>query len=165
MLHKETDAINKSEYLTDKQKTMRTEMAGSTDSYFKAILNEQAHNDMVAEGKKRLSYTATVAALFINLYREEPILHLPFQFITSIMKIDNEVTKWRFRHAQMGLGMIGHKMGTGGSSGHDYLSRTVSKHQIFKDFHGISSLLIPRSDLPILPSNIREQLNYHFNTK
>lgn len=164
MLSKETAAISASIYLSDKEKEKRKEMAGSAQTYFKSILNEDVHNQLMKEGKKRLSYKATVAALFINLYREEPILQLPFQFITCLIDIDNQVTTWRYRHAQMVLRMIGHKIGTGGSSGHEYLSKTAQKHQIYTDFHGISSLLIPRSDLPKLPNGIREQLNFHFNT-
>lgn len=165
MLDKETKAINASEYLTEKEKKMRAEMAGSTDTYFRSILDEKTHNQLMKEGKKRLSYKATIAALFINLYREEPILQLPFQFITCLMDIDNQVTNWRHRHAQMVLRMIGNKIGTGGSSGHEYLAKTAQSHQIYTDFHGISSLLIPRSELPKLPKGIREQLNFHFNTK
>lgn len=165
MLEKETNAINASEYLSDREKKMRAEMAGSTDTYFRSILDEKTHNKLMKEGKKRLSYKATVAALFINLYREEPILQLPFQFITCLMDIDNQVTNWRHRHAQMVLRMIGNKIGTGGSSGHEYLNKTAQQHQIFTDFHGISSLLIPRSELPKLPNGIRAQLNFHFNTK
>ena len=165
MLDKETQAIEDSSYLTDKQKEMRKQMLGGTHTYFKSILDEDTHNQLMAEGKKRLSYRATIAALFINLYREEPILQLPFQFITCLIDIDNQVTNWRYRHAQMVLRMIGNKIGTGGSSGHDYLSKTAHKHQIYTDFHGISSLLIPRSELPELPQGIREQLNFHFNEK
>ena len=163
MLHKERAAINATEYLTGKSKAMRLKMVGSTDTYFQAILDREVHNRLLGEGKKRLSYEATLAALFINLYREEPILHLPFQFMTCLVDIDNQLTTWRYRHAQMVLRMIGNKIGTGGSSGHQYLARTAEKHQIFSDFHSISTLLIPRSDLPVLPSGIRAQLNYHFN--
>jgi len=83
--------------------------------------------------------------------------------MTCLIDIDNQMTTWRYRHAQMVLGMIGNKIGTGGSSGHEYLAKTALKHQIYTDFHNISTLLIPRSDLPPLPSNIREQLNFHFN--
>jgi len=142
---------------------MRSKMVGGTDSYFQAILNEKTHNELMVNGKKRLSYEATLAALFINLYRDEPILHLPFQFMTCLIDIDNQMTNWRYRHAQMVLRMIGNKIGTGGSSGHEYLSQTAQKHQIFGDFHNISTLLIPRSELPKIPSEIREQLNFHFN--
>lgn len=165
MLQKETQAIMDSEFLTEKEKAMRSKMLGSQDTYFRSILDEDTHNELMKEGKKRLSYRATVAALFINLYREEPILQLPFQFITCLIDIDNQVTNWRYRHAQMVLRMIGHKVGTGGSSGHEYLTKTAQKHQIYTDFHGISSLLIPRSELPVLPAGIREQLNFHFSTQ
>jgi len=163
MLNKEKKAIDSSEYLSDKEKEMRIKMVGGTDTFFQAILNKEEHEKLRSEGKKRLSYEATAAALFINLYRDEPILHLPFQFMTCLIDIDNQMTNWRYRHAQMVLRMIGNKIGTGGSSGHDYLSKTAQKHQIFTDFHNISTLLIPRSELPKLPKEIREQLNFHFN--
>jgi len=163
MLKKETEAIMKSDYLNDEEKEKRIEMAGSTDTYFQSILSKEVHNQMMEEGTKRLSYEATLAALFINLYRDEPILHLPFQFITCLIEVDNQMTAWRHRHAQMVMRMIGNKVGTGGSSGHEYLNKTAKKHQIYHDFHNIATLLIPRSDLPKLPKEIRQQLNFHFN--
>lgn len=163
MLAEEQKAIQNSEYLTDKEKEMRGQMVGSTDTYFQAILNEDTHNQLMKEGKKRLSYKATVAALFINLYRDEPILQLPFQFMTCLIDIDNQLTTWRYRHAQMVLRMIGNKIGTGGSSGHEYLFKTAQMHQIFTDFHNISTLLIPRSALPELPQDIKHLLSFHFN--
>ena len=163
MLKKEKQAISDSSYLTDKEKEMRTTMIGGTDTYFKSILERDTHDQLVKEGKKNLSYEASLAALFINLYRDEPILHLPFQFMTCLIDIDNQMTNWRYRHSQMVLRMIGNKVGTGGSSGHEYLAATAHKHQIYGDFHSISTLLIPRSDLPVLPKGIREQLNFHFN--
>ena len=162
MLKKENVAIKASEYLTDKEKQKRTEMNGSMDTYFKAILSEKNHNDLFKEGKKRLSYKATLAALFINLYRDEPILHLPFQMLTNLMDIDDLMTTWRYRHAQMVLRMLGNKIGTGGSSGHEYLSETARRHKIFADFHTISTLLIPRSELPELPPEIKKKLSFHF---
>lgn len=165
MLKKENEAIMASEYLTDKEKHMRSAMVGSSDTYFQAILDKDVHNQLLAEGKKRLSYEATLAALFINLYRDEPILHLPFRFMNCLVDIDIQLTAWRYRHAQMVLRMIGNKMGTGGSSGHEYLSKTAQKHQIFTDFHNISTLLIPRSELPELPKAIKEQLSFHFTAQ
>ncbi len=163
MLDKEYAAINASEYLTEKEKEKRTEMVGGTDTYFKAILSRENHEALITEGKKRMSYDATVAALFINLYRDEPILQLPFQLLTNLVDIDDLMTTWRYRHAQMVLRMLGNKVGTGGSSGHEYLAETARRHKIFSDFHTISTLLIPRSELPALPENIRKKLSYHFS--
>lgn len=165
MLDRETAAIQASEYLTEKEKQKRTEMIGSTDTYFKAILNRKNYDELVKEGKKRLSYDATVAALFINLYRDEPLLQLPFQLLTNLVDIDDLLTTWRYRHAQMVLRLLGNKVGTGGSSGHQYLNETAQRHKIFSDFHTISTLLIPRSDLPQLPPDLKRQLSYHFTNK
>jgi len=163
MLAKENAAIKASQYLTKKEKQKRMEMIGGTDTYFKAILSEKNHNKLMKEGKKRLSYKATLAILFINLYRDEPILQLPFQLLTNLVDIDDLMTSWRYRHAQMVLRMLGNKIGTGGSSGHDYLAETARRHKIFLDFHAISTLLIPRSELPELPPHIRKKLSFHFS--
>src|SRR5690606_5324361 len=37
------------------------------------------------------------AALFIMLYRDYPLLHLPFQLITALMDIDDLLSTWRHR--------------------------------------------------------------------
>ena len=163
MLEKETKAIQASEYLTDKEKEQRLEMVGSTNTYFKSILSPEYYNELIKEGKKKMSYDATLAALFINLYRDEPILQLPFQLLTNLIDIDDLMTTWRSRHAQMVLRMLGNKIGTGGSSGHEYLSETAKKHRIFTDFHSISTLLISRSELPELPKHIKEKLSFRFS--
>jgi tryptophan 2,3-dioxygenase len=53
-------------------------------------------------------------------------------------------------------------MGTGGSSGYDYLMRTVLNHQIFRDLHNISTLLIPRNELPELPDEVLNNLGFKY---
>ena len=164
MLEKEYQAINRSDYLSEEDKEMRRRMIGNTDTYFDAVLNKSRHVQLQHEGKLRLSYEATIAALFINLYREEPLLQLPFQLLTCLIEIDQELTTWRYRHAQMVLRMLGNKVGTGGSSGHEYLSATARKHHIFKDLHNISTLLIPRSELPKLPEQIKKALGFYYST-
>ena len=64
---------------------------------------------------------------------------------------------------QMVLRMLGKKMGTGGSSGAEYLKKTVEQHHIFQDFQKIATLLIPRSDLPELPAELKKLLNFTYN--
>lgn len=160
MLSAEEKAISETDYLSPKMKDMRLKMLGGTNTYFKRVLSEEEHNKMIGEGHLRLSYRATLAALFINLYREKPILTVPYQLLMELMNIDELLTNWRYRHAQMVMRMIGNKVGTGGSSGHEYLKETAEKHKIFKDLHNISSLLIPRSELPELPSDFNERLGF-----
>lgn len=163
MLNKESQAIMATDILSEEYKAMRMKMLGDTESYFANIMDEERHKKMIADGKLRLSYKATVAALFINLYRDEPILHLPFQLLAKLVEIDDLVTTWRYRHAQMVMRMLGNKVGTGGSSGHEYLSKTAEKHHIFSDFHNVSTLLIPRSELPELPEDFKRNLGYYFS--
>ena len=112
-----------------------------------------------------MSYRATVSALFITLYNTEPILANPYLLITKLTDLDELITTWRYRHAQMVLRMLGKKLGTGGSSGHDYLKTTAQSHAIFSDFHNISTLLVPRSEIPDLPDYLKEELNFHFTKK
>lgn len=162
MLEKEQAAIRSTDYLGEAEKQLRLQMLGSTDTYFQSVLDPEAHRQLKEEGKLRLSYGATVAALFLNLYRDEPILHQPFNLLRCLIDIDELFTTWRYRHAQMVLRMLGRKIGTGGSSGHDYLHATAVKHHIFKDLHNISTLLIPRSELPGLPEDLRRQLGFYY---
>lgn len=162
MVSKEAEAIRHSAYLSEAEKDMRLRMLGGADTYFQSVLKPDVHEQMRSEGKLRLSYRATIAALLINLYRDEPILHLPFNLLLCLVEIDEHLTTWRYRHAQMVLRMLGRKIGTGGSSGYDYLHATAVKHHIFTDLHNISTLLIPRSELPALPDNLRKELGFHF---
>lgn len=163
MLEKEKKAILETDILTEESKQMRLKMLGDTNTYFSNIMDEERHKSLISEGKLNISYKATLAALFINLYRDEPILHMPFVLLSKLVEIDDHLTTWRYRHAQMVMRMLGKKVGTGGSSGHEYLATTAAKHHIFADFHNVSTLLIPRSELPVLPDNFRKTLGFYFS--
>lgn len=165
MVTKERAAISTSEYLSDSSKNLRMEMLGNTDTYFQNVLQPEVHEANRKAGKIRMSYKATLAGLLIHLYREQPILHMPFMLLQAVKNIDIQMTTWRYRHSQMVMRMIGNKIGTGGSSGHKYLAETAEKHKIFTDLHNISSLLIPRSELPVLPDELVTQLGFYFGSK
>lgn len=110
----------------------------------------------------RLPKPALQAALFINLYRDQPALQIPFKVLSDLMDIDELLALWRYRHALMAQRMLGTKMGSGGSTGHDYLAATASKHRIFKDLFGISTFLIPRSKLPKLPPQVEDRMRFKY---
>ncbi|MFT4660867.1 MAG: tryptophan 2,3-dioxygenase [Patiriisocius sp.] len=160
----EEEAI-KNTNIDEKHKNFRLDMLKSNRSYFDHVLNEDKHVDAIKEGKVKLSYKATMGALLINLYREEPILQLPYQLLSSLVEIDELITSWRQRHVQMVMKTIGMKMGTGGSSGHSYLKKTADTHGIFGDLANIATLMIPRSELPVLPPDLKKQLGFYFTTK
>lgn len=165
MLQKERDAINSSDLLSDEIKQQRLTMIGDTSTYFMAVFDESKYDEMRQRGEVSFSYKAMIGALFIFLYRDEPILQTPYRFLSRLMDIEEMFTLWRNRHAQMVLRMIGRKTGTGGSSGHKYLKDTAQQHQIFKDLFQVATLIIPRSDLPALPDDLRKNLSFHFSVK
>jgi tryptophan 2,3-dioxygenase len=164
MLEREKSNITDSAFLSDETKAMRLRMLGDTDSYFASVFDEKKHNERLARGELRMSYKATLAALLINLYRDEPILRMPYELLARLVEVDERMTTWRYRHAQMVLRMLGKKVGTGGSSGHSYLAKTAAMHGIFTDLHNISTLLIPRSELPTLPDALKRQLGFYFTS-
>jgi tryptophan 2,3-dioxygenase len=165
MIDREKQAINSTEFLAQDQKDIRLKMIGDSGSYFQTVLDEKHHNEQVEKGELSLSYKATMAALLINLYRDEPILRMPYLLLTKLVEIDELFTTWRYRHAQMVMRMLGRKIGTGGSSGHKYLKDTAEKHTIFLDLQNISTLMIPRSDLPELPEELKKELGFYYSSK
>lgn len=161
MLEKEIEGI-KAAKLTDSDREIRLRMIEENRKYFERVLSETEHNKAMKEGETSLSYKATMSALLINLYRDEPILHLPYQFLRSLVELDHKIATWRFRHVQMVEKMLGQKIGTGGSSGQGYLKETVDKHKLFTDLANIATLMISRSYLPELPKNIKDTLGFYF---
>jgi tryptophan 2,3-dioxygenase len=149
--------------LGEKEKEAQLENLNLTKQTFDSLLDEKSHQKLIDQGKRKLSQSATLNALFILLYRDEPILHLPYKFLTSLMDIDENFTAWRHRHAIMAHRMLGTKIGTGGSSGHQYLKQASENNRIFLDLFNLSTFIIPRSKRPELPAEIRQQLNFTFS--
>ena len=108
----------------------------------------------------RLSSSASRAALFIMLYRGYPLLQLPFQLLNCLLEIDEQLSSWRYRHMNMVHRMIGTRIGTGGSSGKDYLKSAADKHYIFKEIAQLNSFLIERRKLPALPKEMEMRLGF-----
>jgi len=154
--HPQLDAEGRAAALTEFEATM-----ASFDAAFDA--NQWA--ELVRAGKRRLSYRAFLAALLINLYRDEPILHVPYRLLALVTDVDRNFTTWRQRHAQMAQRMIGTRIGTGGSSGSEYLGRAAQRHKVFGDLVGLSSFFIPRSALPKLPAAVKGRMGFRFGKK
>ncbi|HSC53242.1 MAG TPA: tryptophan 2,3-dioxygenase family protein [Phnomibacter sp.] len=109
---------------------------------------------------RQLSPAACRAALFIMLYRGYPLLQLPFQIINAVLELDEQLSTWRYRHMNMVHRMIGQRIGTGGSTGKEYLKGAADKHYIFKDFAQLTSFLIERRKLPVLSKEMEHRLGY-----
>lgn len=131
---------------------------------FDGIFDEAKHAEAMKEGKWRLSWPALQAALFITIYRDVPMLQAPYALLTRVMDVDALLARWRFRHAMMVQRMVGMSLGTGGSSGFEYLMATVQSHRIFTDFFALSTYLIPSRMLPPLPEEVKREMNYTYDT-
>ncbi len=164
MLARDRRSIAANPTFTPDKRAAQLELLEATIAQFDALFDADRYERLRREGAFRLSHEALQAALLINLYRDEPILHLPFRLLASVMDIDEHFTKWRYRHALMVLRMIGRKIGTGGSTGHDYLRKTAEEHRVFADLFSLSTFFIPRSELPALPPGVREAMGFRYST-
>ena len=101
------------------------------------------------------------AALFITIYRNLPILHMPFELLNTLSEIDELLSNWRYRHFMMVRRMIGIRVGTGGTSGAGYLEGTLSQHYVFKEITEVATFLIERSRRPGLPNTLKEKVSFN----
>lgn len=121
---------------------------------------EEVFENSEQNAEHSLSPAACRAALFIMLYRGYPLLQLPFQLLNCLLEIDEQLSSWRYRHVNMVHRMIGTRIGTGGSTGKDYLKAAADKHYIFREIAQLNSFLIERRKLPELSSEIEKQLGF-----
>ena len=87
--------------------------------------------------------------VFIESYRELPLLAWPRKLISTLIELEQSMILWRTSHARMVERMIGRRIGTGGSSGVDYLEMTT-KYRVFVDLWAVRSILIKKEALPEL---------------
>lgn len=146
--------------LSEEGKKAQLENLRITRETFESLFDLDAHKKLVESGQRKISQKAILNALFIVLYRDEPMLSMPYKMISLMMDIDENFTAWRQRHALMAQRMLGTKIGTGGSSGHQYLKRAADNNRVFVDFFNLSTYLIPRSQLPQIPIDVKKQLNF-----
>ena len=112
------------------------------------------------EGRGSLSPKAMQAALFITLYRDLPVIQMPFELLNTLSEIDELLSNWRYRHFSMVRRMIGIRAGTGGTSGAGYLEGTLSQHYAFREITEVATFLIERSKLPVLPNVLKEMVSF-----
>ena len=87
--------------------------------------------------------------IFIESYRELPLLSWPRKLISTLIELEESMILWRSSHARMVERIIGRRIGTGGSSGVDYLDMTT-KYRVFIDLWSVRSILIKKEALPTL---------------
>lgn len=104
------------EYLTKRGYTLPTEVIGRD---------------------KSIAYVSNPAVqeVLLKVHQSDPESAMVSE---RLVDIDEGIQEWRYRHVKMVERTIGHKMGTGGSSGVDYLASTLF-NPVFKDLWEIRS--------------------------
>lgn len=153
-LHEGADASFWSRYKESYQSSLaegeKNNMAGFEEIFEGASMGDH----------RSLSPAACRAALFIMLYRGYPLLQQPFQLLNCLLEIDEQLSSWRYRHMNMVHRMIGTRIGTGGSTGKDYLKAAADKHYIFREIAQLNSFLIERRKLPVLNHETEMKLGF-----
>jgi tryptophan 2,3-dioxygenase len=98
-----------------------------------------------ARAKKR---SVRAGLMFLESYRELPRLAWPREVVDSVIEMEQALIVWRQRHARMVERVIGRRVGTGGSSGVDYLDRTALTYRIFGDLWAVRTLLLREEAIP-----------------
>ena len=104
----------------------------------------------VPEPRRVRARRIRAALIFIESYRELPLLAWPREVIEAIVAFEQAFVIFRQRHARMVERIIGRRTGTGGSAGVDYLDGTALKYRVFRDVWAVRTLLVPKGDLPPL---------------
>ena len=103
----------------------------------------------VTEERRQRTRRCRAAALFIESYRELPLLAWPRLLLDVIVEMEENMLLFRHGHVRMVERVIGRRVGTGGSSGVGYLEETLN-YRIFSDLWGIRTVLLAREHLPSL---------------
>jgi tryptophan 2,3-dioxygenase len=80
---------------------------------------------------------AEVQEVLLAVYADEG---LPAQICERLVDLDEGVQEWRYRHVKLIERTIGHQMGTGGSTGAEFLQRTLFR-PAFPDLWAVRSRL------------------------
>ena len=114
----------------------------------------------IDKGTDTFSANELASGLFILLYKEYPVLRLPFEVISSLTEIDEQMSAWRYRHYNMVRKTIGTRPGTGGSPGATYLLGALQQNKVFNDLTLFTTYFIERKKLPELPVELKQYLSF-----
>lgn len=103
-----------------------------------------------SEQEQRRRSRIRASLLFIESYRELPLLAWPREILDSIVALEQAFVIFRQRHARMVERIIGRRTGTGGSAGVDYLDQTALQYRVFRDVWAVRTLLLREAALPKL---------------
>ncbi len=111
----------------------------------------RGEEDAIAdEDTRRTRRQVRAALIFLESYRELPRLAWPRDVVDATIEMEQAMIVWRQRHARMVERVIGRRVGTGGSSGVDYLDATALSYRVFGDLWAVRTLLLRQDAVPPL---------------
>ncbi len=119
------------------------EAPGLYDVAIQALANEGfAIDEDVLNRDLTKTYEAnkSVEEAWIQVYRHTDRYWDLYQLAEKLVDIEDWMQQWRFRHMKTVERIIGHKQGTGGSSGVGYLKKVLD-HYFFPELWGIRTKL------------------------
>jgi tryptophan 2,3-dioxygenase len=162
MLDRDKKIIEGNKTLRPKELEFELMNLEATRVNYHTLLDEKKYEELYKSGTVRMTRNAKLSAIFINLFRDEPILQLPYRLMNHLIDIDEMFTTWRYQHSIMAHRLLGTKIGTGGSSGHEYLKKAADNNRLFPDLFDMATFLIPEETIPTLPKEIKRDLGFVF---
>jgi tryptophan 2,3-dioxygenase len=86
-------------------------------------------------------------AAFKIIYADPHQHWTAYETCEELIDIEDNFQQWRFRHLKVVERTIGHKVGTGGSSGVDFLHKALDL-TFFPELYAVRTVLEPRSRRP-----------------
>jgi len=160
MLDSDLEIIKNNKMLHPKELEFEIKNLNLTRENYNYLFDKDLHKNLVDEGLTKISQEAKLSAIFIRLFSHEPILQIPNRILDLLIDIDEMFTTWRYRHSIMVHRTLGTKIGTGGSSGADYLKKSTENNRIFTDFFNLATYLVPKTHIPKLPKDLKSKLSF-----
>ncbi len=121
--------------------------SGTDDERFRRDM-QAAREYLGATDPRRRRIRAAI--LFLEGYRELPLLAWPQALLARLVEVEQAFLVFRQRHARMVERVIGRRVGTGGSTGLDYLDATATAYRVFRDLWAARTFLLRKDALPPL---------------
>lgn len=130
------------ESLGERAEALADRFAASTEGVRRFLAAEDR-----PAGERARRQRIRAGILFIESYRDRPLLAWPRTLLDRVVEVEQQLVIWRARHARMVERTIGRRIGTGGSSGVDYLDKTTT-YRVFDDLWAVRTVLLPKEALP-----------------
>jgi tryptophan 2,3-dioxygenase len=147
--HKAKDELIK--HTASAQALTDDDVARLQDRYQKELEGSKSYltaADVEDPGENYRVRRMRAAILFIESNRELPLLSWPGEIIDGLIALEQSMLIFRQRHARMIERVIGRRVGTGGSSGVDYIDQTALKYRVFKEIWAARTMLLSPAQAP-----------------